>query len=342
LLIHHSEALYGPRKCLKILHKPVAHTSQATLELFPQETHTLTPSLTIEDVFATVSSGAASHGVVPFENSSNGAVVFTLDLFADRASKYPSISVCGENYISVHHCLLGRKGASRTPSSTSTAPSSGAVTPTPAVPNPGSTTKPLQDLSHVTSLHSHPQAWGQCKRFLSTYLKGVDRVDQTSTSAAAALVASDATGSSAAVCSALAAEVYGLDILARDIEDESTNQTRFLVIRKGGEADSGLGSGKRDVDGEAEGRSWKSLLTFTPSSHSNPGALADALGVFKTHGINLTSINTRPSGDRNWEYIFFVEFSGRKGDRNVDQALEEIRDVVGHMRFLGSWESKTG
>ena len=167
-------------------------------------------------------------------------------------------------------------------------------------------------------------------------------MDQTSTSAAAALVASDATGSSAAVCSALAAEVYGLDILARDIEDESTNQTRFLVIRKGGEADSGLGSGKRGVDGEAEGRSWKSLLTFTPSSHSNPGALADALGVFKTHGINLTSINTRPSGDRNWEYIFFVEFSGRKGDRNVDQALEEIRDVVGQMRFLGSWESKTG
>ena len=166
-------------------------------------------------------------------------------------------------------------------------------------------------------------------------------MDQTSTSAAAALVAGDSTGSSAAVCSALAAEVYDLDILARDIEDESRNQTRFLVIRKNDEA-AGHQAGKHELDGHGEERPCKSLLSFTPSSHSNPGALADALGVFKTHGINLTSINTRPSGDRNWEYIFFVEFSGRKGDQAVDQALKEIKNVVGHMRFLGSWESKTG
>lgn len=143
------------------------------------------------------------------------------------------------------------------------------------------------------------------------------------------------------MCSALAAEVYGLDILARDVEDESKNQTRFLVIRKDDET-AGHHLGKHELDGRDQERTWKSLLSFTPSSHSNAGALADALGVFKTHGINLTSINTRPSGDRNWEYIFFVEFSGRKGDQNVDQALKEITNVVGRMRFLGSWKSKTG
>lgn len=171
-------------------------------------------------------------------------------------------------------------------------------------------------------------------------MKGIDRIDETSTSAAAAYVASDKTGKSAAVCSVLAAEVYGLDILAKNIEDESKNQTRFLVLRKG-QDDSADSRVFNNITENKQQPSWKSLLTFTVSSHSHAGALADALGVFKAHGINLTSINTRPSGEVNWQYIFFVEFSGRKGDENVNQALAEIKNVVGQMRFLGSWRSRT-
>jgi prephenate dehydratase len=310
-----------------------------------------------------VQTGSAFRGVVPFENSSNGSVVFTLDLFADLGQKYPDIVVCGESYISVQHCLLGHKQAATTTTTPNhhgasavlasvieSPPSSGAVTPTSKDPRPLKPTAQLRgDISRIRKIYSHPQAWGQCKTFLNTYLKSVERQDVSSTSRAAELAAQDQSGCSAAVSSIIAARVHGLDVLAKGIEDRSDNTTRFFVLRKRAQAGPcaqgvlSLSAGKVESTKDSGSDDWKTLVSFTVD-HANPGALAHSLAVFEKYGLNLTSINTRPSGVENWNYIFFVEIKGRKleGEEEgaVNQALRDLREVCRGHRWLGSWENR--
>jgi len=206
------------------------------------------------------------------------------------------------------------------------------------------------DLSHIKKLYSHPQAWGQCKEFLDKYLKTAERHDVSSTSKAAEIASQDKSGESAALSSEIAAELFGLDVLAKEINDKKGNSTRFFVIRR--KDDDGMPSTTTPATTtpppsvSSNANNWKSLVTFT-IEHSNPGALANCLTVFSSHGINLTSINTRPSGVRNWHYVFFVEFKGRKteengedGDADVDQALRELDKVCRGWRWLGSWENR--
>jgi len=389
-----------------------SYTHQAALEIFNSPQFTLNPCTSIDDVFTAVQDRQSSFGVVPFENSTNGAVVFTLDLFKDHFSKHPDIIVCGEVYIPVHHCLLGRKAQSQTISKSDatqylkqytpakTAASqlikptnnddsgSGAATPIPGAPFPKAPrTKPLTSINHLTTIHTHPQAWGQCKTFMSAYLKPFEKLDESSTSKAALVVRDDDTGTHAAICSELAATIYGLDVLAREIEDEPDNMTRFFVIqhkdateeqkedeeedmlrlaqlklssRKQQQQDKsstkpqsvGLSfaqakafskgkdkaTTKSSPSTEESPKKYKTLVTFTPAEH--PGALADALAVFKKYGINLASINTRPSGLAKWEYLFFVEFEGRTGEEQVEGALRELAAGVTTLRCLGSFESE--
>ncbi|KAF1346765.1 Prephenate dehydratase-domain-containing protein [Delphinella strobiligena] len=329
-----------PREEIAYLGPKASYTHQATLSAFDSEHHILLPQTTIEDVFSSVQSGHATYGVVPFENSTNGSVVFTLDLFADQHIRHPDIVVCGERYVEVHHCLLGHPAPQQ---------QDGLVS---GHPNPSaSRAQPLHPLSHIKKLYSHPQAWGQCKTFLSCHLKMVERQDVSSTSRAAELVAADETGTTAAISSGIAAQMHKVDFLAKDIEDDSENCTRFLILKKlqPQEDTDGATSQTAALDGDAAGPenhsngqsipSFKSLLSFT-ISHTDPGALADALAVFKTHGLNLTSINPRPSGEAPWHYIFFVEFQGKRGQQAVNQALEDLDRVVRGWRWLGSWENK--
>lgn len=162
----------------------------------------------------------------------------------------------------------------------------------------------------------------------------------SSTSRAAEMVAADVTGTSAAISSAIAAKMHGVEFLARDIEDDCNNATRFLILRKVQPGESQTVEAGEVVTGDHVATpDFKSLLSFTVS-HTDPGALADVLAVFKNHGLNLTSINPRPSGEAPWHYIFFVEFQGRRGQKEVDLALEELSRVVRTWRWLGSWENK--
>jgi prephenate dehydratase len=205
----------------------------------------------------------------------------------------------------------------------------------------------LPDLSHITKIYSHPQAWGQCKSFLSTHLHGIERQDVSSTSRAAELASADTTGTSAAIASKIAAElIHPLDVLVEGIEDNEGNSTRFFVLRKlnSGEDSPSCSSSTSQPshDNDEEVEQHKTLITFTLLQHGSSGALADSLAVFKKHGINLTSINTRPSGQRAWDYVFFVEFQGRRGSKRVDAALEELGREVKGWRWLGSWRSRLG
>ncbi|KAH7122686.1 Prephenate dehydratase-domain-containing protein [Dendryphion nanum] len=290
------------------------YTHQATLSLFPSSTYTLLPQHTIADVFTSVQTGIAHRGVVPFENSTNGSVVFTLDLFADPSSTHPDILVSGEVYVSVHHCLVGH-----------------------AQPTLPSTPEKGTKFPEIKKLYSHPQAWGQCTSFLNANFKGTERQDVSSTSRAAELVAQDPTRSSAAVSSALAAKMHGLEVLAPGIEDRADNTTRFFVIRKKSPHQSSAPPSPSNPPTLSTSPSTsKTLLSFTVC-HTNPGALAQSLSVFARHGINLTSINTRPSGVQKWNYIFFVEIQGSRGEEGVENALRDLEGVCRGWRWLGSW-----
>ena len=205
-------------------------------------------------------------------------------------------------------------------------------------------TKPLHNLSHISKLYSHPQAWGQCNAFLSAYLRYAERQDCSSTSKAAATVVkrTGTDGEEAAIACELAAKVYGLEILARGIEDEAGNRTRFLILRN---ADDERISFNSDFLSSAPSVSaFKTLVCFTVP-HASPGALADSLGVFGKHGLNLSSINSRPSGMGAWHYVFFVEVlgkrvDGREGGGAVEAALQDLGKVASYWRCFGGWEAR--
>ncbi|CBY01034.1 hypothetical protein IAQ61_011931 [Plenodomus lingam] len=307
----------------------------------------LSPQRTIPDIFNAVQSGTAARGVVPFENSSNGSVVFTLDLFADIEGKYPDIEVCDEAYVEVKHCLLGHAPQLRSVDAldTTTAPEPG-EDGTLSRSSTSTTPPPHPDLTKIQTLYSHPQAWGQCTRFLTTHLPHTTRHDVSSTSAAAALVAQDPSGTSAALSSRIAADLFGLDVLASaGVNDSVGNTTRFLVIRRRMHgvlsfapvySPTGIQTPPQPQPRPPNPNPspnpsplpqrapaphpsrYKSLVTFTPNDSSAPGALAACLAPFSTRGINLTSISTRPAGVRNWSYVFFVEFEGGYGEEGEE------------------------
>ncbi|KAK0710969.1 Prephenate dehydratase-domain-containing protein [Lasiosphaeris hirsuta] len=314
---------------------------------FPDQEWELIPTETIKEVFDAVQTGRTPFGVVPFENSTHGTVTFTLDGLADRTGAYASVAVCAEVYLDVHHFLLGHLPPPE-PITTTTAAgngiqSPGASTPTGANPDPlhpHPRARPLVSLKHIARVYSHPQAFGQTAAFLATYLRGVDIVDVSSTSRAAAMVAADVSGTSAAIAGEIAAEANGLGVLARCIEDQEDNVTRFFVIKRGegerGEGERGEGSGE-----EYAGR-YKSLVSFTVP-HRTPGALADVLDAFRRAELNLTSINSLPSLDAPFQYLFFVEFEGsRFGDPEgrVRGVFEVLEKVAQRWRWLGSWENQ--
>jgi prephenate dehydratase len=289
------------------------------------------------DIFDAVQSGNVSRGVVPFENSTNGSVVQMLDLFADRSNLYPDVIVSGEAYLDVHHYLLG---SSAQPTLLEDSPEiSRTSTPTPAVPEPlKPRAAPITSLKHIERLYSHPQAFGQCEIFLAAYLKGIERVDVSSTSKAAELVKADVSGKSAAIASQVASDIHKLDVLAEGIEDREDNTTRFFILEKN------TSSTHEAIERASHEKICpsKSLVSFTVD-HKAPGALASVLEVFRNYKLNLTSINSRPSRVIPFQYIFFVEFEGSKiqdPEGTVNEALLRLNIVAQSCRWLGSWQDQ--
>ena len=277
------------------------------------------------------------YAIIPIENSTNGAVVQVLDLLAqcglDDVALYPDLEVCAEYYLPVHHCFF-------ISSTSSSSRSEG-------------TSRDGDDvIKAVRMLYTHPQVWGQCTRFLSTYCPQnlVERIDVSSTSAAAQLVArevkSNTTGGglNAAISSKLAGQRHNLLCLAENIEDEpGKNTTRFFVVRNRKLRHSLRQSMKSlHLRSERNGR-YKFLITFT-ISHTKPGALADALAVFKHYGFNLTSIDTRPSRRRNWQYVFFVECeeatphaAAADDEASLANILGELGRFTERLHYLGKF-----
>lgn len=257
----------------------------------------------------------------------------TVDLLIDREKQAGEVLVCGETYLPVHHCLLGH--ARDAPLVYSDLPD--ATKQSTSRPQTRHA-QPLHDLSHLTRILSHPQAFAQSPAFLSTYLKGVECQEVSSTSKGAELAAADASGESASISSKLAAEIYDLDILANGIQDRDDNLTRFFILHQGSFLHPPVHPQQPPASGKREAK-WKTMVAFRVD-HQASGTLAEALLSFKTFDLNLTSINSRPSRLRPWHYIFLVEFEGKReldGTGRVNQALQELSKSTGGWRWLGSW-----
>lgn len=195
----------------------------------------------------------------------------------------------------------------------------------------------------MAKLYTHPQAWGQCERFLGKYFRSIERQDVSSTSKAGEIVSKAKTEQSAAIASRFAAELHGLDVLEENIEDKTDNTTRFLVLRNknsGRTAPRPFGDlDNRRVQGASAATARKTLISFMVRQYA-PGALAEALLIFKRHGMNLTSINSRPSQKKNWQYVFLVECqtADNPGDKGVGiEILSHLQSVTETCRHLGTW-----
>jgi chorismate mutase/prephenate dehydratase len=234
---------------------------------------------TIPDVFGAVEKGAADYGVVPVENSTEGAVTHTLDQFP-----LTPLRICAEIYLTVAHHLLA------------------------ACP-----------LRRVRRIYSHPVVFGQCRRWLNAEMPRAELVPVSSTARAADMAARERHGA-AAIAGIMAADLYRLKIVARDIQDFSDNTTRFLVIAR--------------RFGGATGDDKTSVLF---SVRHRAGALCGALQTFKRHGLNLTRIESRPSRHKAWEYLFFVDLEGHADDRRVQAALRGLRRHCTLLTVLGSY-----
>ena len=239
----------------------------------------IVPTSSIAEVFREVESDAAHFGVVPIENSTEGVVNHTLDMFINSPLK-----ICGEVELRIHHHLLS-KGKS---------------------------------LRAIKKVLSHHQSLAQCREWLDTQLPKVERVPVASNAEAARQAARNK--SFAAIAGGSAAELYGLKVLAANIEDEPDNTTRFLIIGK--------------LDAQPSGDDKTSLLL---SGHNRPGSLAALLAPLSRCGINMTHIESRPSRKGVWEYVFFLDLEGHYQDEKLRTALAELEREAAFLKLLGSY-----
>jgi chorismate mutase/prephenate dehydratase len=173
-------------------------------------------------------------------------------------------------------------------------------------------------LAGITRVYSHPQALGQCRAWLAANLANAELVPTSSTAAAAREAARDPT--SAAIGSALAGEIHALPVVRRAIQDHQGNATRFVLLAT--------------EDGARTGRD-KTTLVF--SLRDGRGALLRVLEVFDAHAINLSRIESRPSRQKAWDYVFLVDLEGHREDENVKGLLAGLAERCPMVRSLGSY-----
>ncbi|MBI2296683.1 MAG: prephenate dehydratase [Betaproteobacteria bacterium] len=237
------------------------------------------PCASIDEVFHQVETGAVGYGVVPVENSTEGAIGRTLDLLLSTPAK-----VCGEVVLPIRQCLMSRG----------------------------------RRLRGVRKVYSHSQSLAQCQQWLARRLPGAERVAVVSNAEAARLAARER--GAAAIGPKTAAALYRLNLLARDIEDESQNTTRFLVLAA--------------HEAPPSGNDKTSLIM---STRNVPGAMHDLLTPLAVNQVSMTRLESRPSRTGLWEYVFYVDVEGHQQDANVARALAELKQKASFLKNLGSY-----
>jgi len=237
------------------------------------------PMISIDEVFSAVERGEAHYGVVPVENSSEGAVGRSLDLLLRTP-----LMACGEIMLRVRQNLL-RQG---------------------------------EGVEGVAKVYSHAQSLAQCQGWLDKHLPDAERLSVASNAEAARLAGEDP--SAAAIASDVAAGHYGLNIVARNIEDDANNTTRFLVLAREEAAPSG--------------RDKTSIAVW---AKNKPGALMEIIQPFASAGVGLTKLESRPARSAAWEYVFFIDLEGHHQDDKVAAGLRGAEEHASRLKILGSY-----
>jgi len=239
----------------------------------------VTPVAQIEQVFREVNAANCHYGVVPVENSKEGAVNLTLDLLI-----YSDLKICGEVELPIHHYLMSK----------------------------------ANDKDTVTRVYSHQQALSQCRTWLYQHLSQAEQIPVSSTATAAQKASDDPTA--AAIAGEPAATHYNLQVLGSNIEDISSNTTRFWVLGKQETPPSG---------------NDKTSILF--SAENKKGVLRDILNCFADSDVNMTRIESRPSQGEIWEYVFFVDVEGHVQDEPVQAALLKLQQYTSLVKVLGAY-----
>jgi len=235
---------------------------------------------TLDEVFKLVQEGSVPYGIVPVENSQEGSISRSYDLLLDA-----DVMVCGETQIRVSHCLISNKGAS-----------------------PAS----------IKRIYSHPQALAQCQAYLRRL--GCEIIPTYDTAGSVKLIKEKKIMDGAAIASARSAGIYDMKIMAREIEDNPRNTTRFFILSR--------------TDAPPSGDDKTSIVFLLKHK---PGTLYQALGAFAKRRINLTKIESRPTRQKPWEYNFYLDFEGHRSDSAVQQTLIQLEDISLFLKVLGSY-----
>jgi chorismate mutase/prephenate dehydratase len=253
-------------------------TEAATLKHFGHVLESV-PLAAIDEVFREVESGSVHYGVVPVENSTEGMINHTLDMFLGSP-----LRICGEIELRVHQNLLGSEQATIA----------------------------------ARRVYSHQQSFAQCREWLDAHLPHAERITVSSNAEAARRACDEP--EALAIAGMAAAERYNLQVLAANIEDKPDNTTRFLVI------------GRQQVAPSSNDKT--SLLV---STRNQPGALHRLLAPLAQHGISMTRIESRPSRQSTWDYVFFVDIEGHQQNPKVAQALAALEQEAALFKVLGSY-----
>ncbi|MFC1980999.1 prephenate dehydratase [Chloroflexota bacterium] len=238
------------------------------------------PRESLEEVFKIVEGGEVQFGVVPIENSLEGIISRVYDLLLDSALK-----VCGEIELRVVHCLIAAPGAG---------------------------------LDTIKKVYSHPQALAQCRSFLKHL--NCELIPTYDTAGSVKMIKEKGMTYSAAIAGARAAEIYGMNIIAQEIEDNPHNFTRFFILSREDSPPSG---------------NDKTSIVF--SAKDRPGALYESLKEFASRNINLTKLESRPTRQKPWEYNFYLDFEGHRQDKSAQEALESLGKTSVFVKVLGSY-----
>jgi prephenate dehydratase len=262
-----------------------AFSEEATLALYPESTPLATVSF--DEVFRQVADGSVDRGVIPIENTLFGSVHVNYDLL--RAY---DLVIEREWYLRIRHNLMALPGAT---------------------------------LPAIRRVLSHPQALGQCQAFIKEHLAHADPTPVYDTAGAAKMVAEKGDPTEAAIASERAAETYGLTILARGVESNHQNYTRFLglIRREAGE--------RRPVDGPA-----RTSIVYAMRENV-PGALFKSLAVFALRDIDLFKIESRPLVGSPGNYLFYLDLGGDAETPPLSQALAHLAEIAAEVRVLGSY-----
>lgn len=263
------------------------YTQAAAFKHFGQAAETR-PYTAIDDVFRAVETGECPIGIVPVENSIEGTINRTLDRISDSP-----LGICGEVTLRIEHNLLGNAELVANDAAGSS-------------------------LANVKVVHAHPQALAQCRMWLDANLPAARRVAASSNAAGAELAVKDP--ACVAIASATAAEIYNLEVLASNIEDNVSNTTRFIVVGA--------------FEPVASGNDVTSLVVSAPH---RPGGLRKMLEPFESAGVSMSRIESRPSRSELWSYVFFIDVSGHRSDPVLAEALVALSTETRFMRILGSY-----